>query len=166
MNPTGSPGSRGSSGELAAILVMLALLLGAYGLLSIAALLVPDAGLDASLRGRIALSIVFVFTALGHFVKARSMAEMLPPWVHARVPIILATGVLELAFAAGLLLPGRARITGIGIIVFLILVFPANVSAAVRRVDFGGHGRGPAYLLVRGPLQLLLIFWAWWFAVR
>jgi uncharacterized membrane protein len=148
------------------MLGLLVLLLVPYGLLSIVALLRPDAGLDAALRGRIALALVFAFTALGHFVKARSMAEMLPPWVPGRVPIVWATGVLEAAFAVGLLLPGRARLTGIAVMAFLVLVFPANVSAAARRVDFGGHGRGPRYLLLRAPLQLLLIAWAYWFAVR
>lgn len=94
------------------------------------------------------------------------MAEMLPPWVPARVAIVLATGVLELAFAAGLALPASARTAGLAVMVFLVLVFPANVSAARRRVDFGGHGRGPSYLLPRGLLQILLIVWAYWFAVR
>jgi len=30
----------------------------------------------------------------------------------------------------------------------------------------GGHNLGPMYLLVRVPLQLILIGWAYWFAVR
>jgi uncharacterized membrane protein len=33
-------------------------------------------------------------------------------------------------------------------------------------VDIGGHAAGPAYLLIRLPLQLILIAWAWWFGVR
>jgi uncharacterized membrane protein len=42
----------------------------------------------------------------------------------------------------------------------------ANVYAAINRVDMGGHGAGPMYLLVRAPFQLLLIGWAYGFAVR
>jgi uncharacterized membrane protein len=33
-------------------------------------------------------------------------------------------------------------------------------------MDFGGHGAGPIYLAVRLPLQLVLIGWTWWHAVR
>jgi len=33
-------------------------------------------------------------------------------------------------------------------------------------VEMGGHGAGPAYLLLRVPFQFLLIGWAYWFAVR
>jgi uncharacterized membrane protein len=40
------------------------------------------------------------------------------------------------------------------------------VYAAINRVEMGGHGAGPMYLLVRAPFQLLLIGWAYWFAVR
>jgi len=52
------------------------------------------------------------------------------------------------------------------LIAFLILVFSANIYAALNRVDMGGHEMGPMYLLARPPLQLLLIGWAYWFAVR
>ena len=48
----------------------------------------------------------------------------------------------------------------------LLLVLPSNVYAAFQRIDFGGHGAGPAYLLVRVPLQLFLIGWIYWFAVK
>ena len=60
----------------------------------------------------------------------------------------------------------NARTAGLAVMAFLVLVFPANVSAAARHVDFGGHGRGLPYLWIRAPLQLLLIAWASWFAVR
>jgi uncharacterized membrane protein len=159
MTATRAPVMPGRSGGFGPILVMLGLLLGP-------AILWPGDGADPSLRGRVSLALVFAFTGLGHFAKGRDMAELLPPRVPARLPIIWVTGVLELAFAVGLLLPHWSRMTGIAIIAFLILVFPANISAALRRVDFGGHGRGPAYLLLRAPLQLLLIAWAWWFVVR
>jgi len=32
-------------------------------------------------------------------------------------------------------------------------------------VGMGGHLWGPVYLLIRVPLQLLLIGWSYWFAV-
>ncbi|MGH9366455.1 MAG: DoxX family protein [Thermoanaerobaculia bacterium] len=150
----------------ASLLIILGLLLGVSGLLALAGVLWPALEIGGTRAARFGLAAVFVFTGIGHFVKAREMAEMLPPWVPARLAIIWATGVLELAFAAGLVLPGASRATGIAVIAFLLAVFPANVSAARRRVDFGGHGRGPAYLLVRAPLQLLLIAWAYGFAVR
>jgi uncharacterized membrane protein len=166
-NPSVSlPAARVRTVERRSILVILGLLLGVSALVAAAGLLWPGLGIDVRKAGRVGLAAVFVFTGIGHFARARGMAEMLPPWVPARVAIIWASGLLELTLAIGLLLPARTRTAGIAVIVFLILVFPANVSAAARRVDFGGHGAGPSYLFVRAPLQLLLIAWAWWFAVR
>jgi uncharacterized membrane protein len=75
------------------------------------------------------------------------------------------TGVLEWASAIGLLLPGVSRVAGLCLISFLVLVFPANVYAAVNQIAMGGHESGPAYLLVRGPFQALLVWWAYWSTV-
>lgn len=49
--------------------------------------------------------------------------------------------------------------------VMLIAFLPANVWAAIQRVDFGGHAAGPVYLLFRIPLQAFFIGWLWWFSV-
>jgi uncharacterized membrane protein len=48
----------------------------------------------------------------------------------------------------------------------LVLFFPANIYAAFTRVDMGGHAWGPVYLLIRAPLQLVLIGWAYGFVAR
>jgi uncharacterized membrane protein len=148
------------------IVFMLGLLFGIYLILTAAARLSPRLAAPPDLRGRIALAAVMAFAASGHFVQTEPMSQMLPPWVPMRVPIIRATGVLELAIAAALLVPRLARPTGIFLIVYLILIFPSNVYAAIERVPMGGHAMGPKYLWARAPLQLILIAWTWWFAVR
>jgi uncharacterized membrane protein len=141
------------------VLIIAGLLLIPYGMLALAR--VPS-----NLRGRISLAAVFTFTGVGHFVKTSEMAQMLPVWVPEREWIVYFTGALELLAAAALLAPATSRIAGIFLCFFLVAVFPANVFAALERVEFGGHGAGPVYLAVRLPLQLLLLGWTWWFAVR
>ena len=91
---------------------------------------------------------------------------MLPPSVPGREAIVYSTGVLELLAVIGLLVPRTWRLTGTLLIAFLVLVFPANVYAAFQSGEMGGGAMGPAYLLIRGPVQLLLIGWAYWFTVR
>ena len=148
------------------ILFMLGLLFGIYLILTAASAVSSRLRTQPDLRGRIALAAVMAFAASGHFVQTEPMSQMLPPWVPMRVPIIWATGVLELAIAAALLVPRLARLNGTFLIVYLILIFPSNVYAAVERVPMGGHAMGPKYLWARAPLQLILIVWTWWFAVR
>ncbi len=86
---------------------------------------------------------------------------MLPAFVPNRVAIIIVTGILELLAAIGVWIPRLKRITGLCIILMLIGFLPANIYSAINRVDFGGHGSGPAYLLVRIPFQFLVIAWAY-----
>jgi uncharacterized membrane protein len=115
-----------------------------------------------SIRARVGLSVFFAFTAIGHFIRTDEMSAMLPPWVPYRGSIIYLTGVLELLGAIGVWLPGLTRLTGLCLILMLITFFPANIYSAIDRVEFGGHGAGPAYLLVRVPFQLFLIWWTYW----
>ena len=115
-----------------------------------------------STRARVGLSVFFAFTAIGHFIRTDEMSAMLPPWVPYRAPIIYLTGVLELLGAIGAWLPRLTRLTGLCLILMLISFLPANIYSALNRVDFGGHGAGAAYLLVRVPFQLFLIWWTYW----
>ena len=148
------------------IAVMLGLLIGPYLILTAVTRVWGTIRIEPHLRGRISLAIVFVFTGLGHFIMTEPMARMLPPWIPMRMPIIYITGVVELAASAGILVPHLCRLTGIYLITFLILVLPANIYAAINRVEMGGHSMGPPYLFIRIPLQLILIIWTYWFAVR
>lgn len=125
-------------------------------------------GLQVSLTigGVIGLVLVFLLTASAHFFTPHALAEMLPPSVPARLPIIYLTGVLEIVLALGIALPATRRLAGLAAIATLVAFFPANIYAAFAQVEMGGHAWGPVYLLIRAPLQALLVAWTWWFAVR
>jgi uncharacterized membrane protein len=143
------------------LLALIAILTGSYAVL---AAIAPH--MDDKRRGRISLALLFLFTGLGHFVNPEPMAAMLPAWVPGRVPVVYVTGLLEWAGAIGLLVPPYARLAGMCLLAFLVAVFPANVFAALHYVNMGGHEAGPAYLLVRGPFQLALMWWTYRFAVH
>lgn len=124
------------------------------------------AAVDPNLGGVFGLSSAFVFFGVGHFVQTSQMVEMLPPWVPGRLIVIYLTGLLEWVLAATLLIPTLRRAAGWTCIVILVLFFPANIYSALNETGMGGHQWGPIYLLIRAPLQLLLIAWAYWFTVR
>ena len=48
----------------------------------------------------------------------------------------------------------------------LVLFFPANIYAAMNHIPVGGHAWGPVYLTVRAPLQIAILAWVYWFAIR
>ncbi len=121
---------------------------------------------NVHLLGCVGITLVFCFTGVGHFILTDQMAEMLPSWAPGRIPLVYVTGVIEIAAAVAVLIPRLRTTVGWGLIVMLILFLPVNVYAAMNRVEMGGHQWGPNYLLIRVPLQFILVGWIWWIAVR
>ena len=146
--------------------IMLGLLAGPWLALLLIGRRPSRAAAALRVAGCVGIALVFTFTGIGHFVKTDAMVEMLPPFVPERKELIIATGFVELAAAIAVLVPRLRRWVGWGLIAMLVLFFPLNIYAAIMYVPMGGHASGPAYLLIRAPLQAILIGWVWWFAVR
>jgi uncharacterized membrane protein len=143
------------------LVVLFLLLTFPYLILTLVGKLFPRFKLAPAARARVGLSLFFVFTAIGHFIRTEAMAEMLPPAVPYRIELIYLTGILELLGAIGVWIPRLTKITGVLLIVMLLGLLPSNIYSAINRVEFGGHGAGPLYLLVRIPFQVFVIWWTW-----
>lgn len=148
------------------LLIMLGLLVAPLLAMGLGRVLTGRWWIRPQTTGCLGITLVFCFTGLGHFVRTEPMAAMLPPWVPERIWLVYLTGVLEFVLAVAVLVPRWWRAAGLILVVMLIAFLPVNVYAAVNRVGMGGHERGPIYLLIRVPLQFILIGWIWWFAVR
>lgn len=147
------------------LLIILALLISPL-LLAFVHAKVTGKNLGITKYASIGLGIAFIFFSIGHFIKTQGMVEMLPPWVPFRLALVYLTGLLELAVGVALLMPRyRVLAAKIAILIF-IAFFPVNVYAALNSVGLGGHQWGPVYLLLRGPLQLILIAWAYFLCIK
>jgi uncharacterized membrane protein len=121
------------------------------------------------LSGRIAMSVMLLFTATGHFIFPQGMALMIPDFIPFKREVVFLTGLIEIAAAIGLLVPRLQKITAWLLIVFFISVLPANMNAAIRNIDYqtgANTGNGIAYLWFRVPLQVFFILWTYFFAIR
>ncbi|HZF58570.1 MAG TPA: hypothetical protein VEZ19_08855 [Rubrobacter sp.] len=67
---------------------------------------------------------------------------------------------MEVLGAVGLLVPATRSFAGIGLILLLVAMFPANVAAARRQVPL--RGKPPTPLPLRLFLQLVFIGTTWW----
>ena len=115
------------------------------------------------------MAAMLAFTALGHFLYSKGMAMMLPVGIPAREGAIYLSGVIEIGAAVGLLIPWHKATTGWLLIVFFLLVLPANIYAAVKKVNYQkgtSDGNGPGYLWFRVPLQILFIVWTYLCAIK
>lgn len=123
---------------------------------------------EFSQAGRIAMAAMLVFTAIAHFAYAKGMAMMISflPW---STEIVYITGIIELAATAGLLIPKITLLTGKLLIVFFIVLLPANIYAACNNINLQTadySGKGISYLWFRIPLQLLFILWVYYATIR
>ena len=124
---------------------------------------------DVALAGRIAMAVMLLFTAMGHFAFTKGMSLMIPDFVPYKIVLVYLTGIIEIAAAIGLLIPSVRALTGWLLILFFLLLLPVNINAAIKHFDFqkGTYdGSGLNYLWFRVPLQLLFIIWTYFSSIK
>ncbi|MGO9480192.1 MAG: hypothetical protein ACLP05_00230 [Candidatus Kryptoniota bacterium] len=138
-------------------------LLGAF---VVAAVIIRLAGqaFQFALSARIALSVMLVFTAIAHFAFTKGMAMMMPDFIPFKKVMVYLTGAAEIAGAIGIELAQFKTLASWLLILFFIAILPANINAAIRKIDYqkGTYdGSGLNYLWFRVPLQVLFIAWVY-----
>ena len=124
---------------------------------------------NIGLSARIAMSVMLLFTAMGHFLFTKGMAMMLPKFIPFKETIIYLTGLFEIGLAIGLLLPKYKELSGWALIFFLLLIVPSNIYASLNNVNYQTatlDGNGVNYLYFRIPLQILFIIWTYLSTIR
>ena len=108
--------------------------------------------------------VVFYLTAgIFHVAWPQPFLKITPDWVPMPELVIFVTGVCEIAGAIGLLRPAVARSAGIGLALYAIAVFPANIKHAMLDLSSAQPMLGLWYHIPRFLLQPLLV-WAALFA--
>jgi len=115
---------------------------------------------------RLVLSVFFILAGLNHFITPGVYLQMMPPYLPWPGGLIEISGVAEIAGGLGILYPPLRSAAAWGLILLLIAVFPANIQAAISGMSLGGKPISHSILLIRLPLQLLLIYWVFWSCLR
>lgn len=102
------------------------------------------------------MALVFFFAGVSHFTPLRhDFARMIPPFIPWKMFWVYLTGVFEIVGAIDLINPVTRYWAAWALIVFLILVFPANAYAAMKGIPF--RGVKPLPVWERGLVQVLFI---------
>ena len=124
----------------------------------------PIDGLRARLltpASRVSLALFFVGAGVLHFVYPQAYINVMPPWLGWHAALVFISGVAEVAGGIGVL-PARTRSwAGRGLLMLCVAVLPANVQMLHDAVAAARPAWIIALLLVRLPLQLLLMWWIW-----
>lgn len=119
---------------------------------------------EFALSARIAMSVMLAFTAIGHFVFTKGMILMIPKLIPFKETFVYLTGFFEILLAIGLLTTKFKTVSGWTLIIFLLLMLPANIYASINNVNIQKgtlDGNGVMYLWFRVPLQMLFIVWTY-----
>lgn len=119
---------------------------------------------DIPLSGRIAICAMLFFTAIGHFAFTKGMSMMIPSIIPFKTEVVYLTGIFEILLGIGLLIPSLRIYAAWVLIIFFILLLPANINAAIKHIDYQKgtfDGSGLNYLWFRIPMQILFIIWTY-----
>jgi uncharacterized membrane protein len=108
-----------------------------------------------------ALAALFATSGTLHLVRPQLFEAIMPRALPAPRGLVYASGIAELACAAGLLHPATRKGAGWASAALLVLIFPANVQMAMTeggRADRGTGSRARHVVaLIRLPFQVPLI---------
>lgn len=108
------------------------------------------------------LMILFYLGAgINHFWNPEFYIQIMPQWLPWHKTLVLISGVFEILFGFMLVFK-RTRIAAAwGIVLLLLAVFPANIQMLLNYIAQDNPHVWIA--IVRLPLQVLLIWWAYIF---
>ena len=111
------------------------------------------------------LAAFYLTGGVFHLLRPRPFLAITPQWVPAPDWVILLTGLAELAAAPALLQPWSQplrRAAGIGLALYAVCVYPANVNHMLIDLVKADQGMGLAYHIPRLLAQPLIVWAALW----
>ena len=108
------------------------------------------------------LSILYIIVGVKHFTDVDFFLVIVPPYIEFPHLAVYLSGFFEIIFGLLLIPESTRKFAGIGIIVLLISVFPANIYLFISEVPQKIYGITKNDALLRLPFQLPLILLAYW----
>jgi uncharacterized membrane protein len=111
-----------------------------------------------------AMILFYVAAGVNHYIHPRMYINIIPPWIPFKHVLVDVSGVAEIWFAILMIFRLTRRIGAWAIIALLIALFPANIQMILNFL----HEHNPWLWLaiLRLPLQGVLIWWAYTFAME
>jgi len=108
-----------------------------------------------------AMFAVYLFAGIYHLINTEVYMKIMPEWLGWHKQLVIISGIAEITLAILLLFKQTQKLAALGIIMLLIAVFPANIQ---MMLNYYKEQNPMLWLaILRLPLQLLLIWWAYSF---
>ena len=111
----------------------------------------------------VVMAVLYIAAGIQHFRNPDMYLQIMPLWLGWHKELVAVSGISEIVLGVLLLFPFIRRAAAWGIIILLVAVFPANIQMMLNY----WHGNPLLWLaIVRLPLQIVLIWWAYGFTKR
>ncbi|HEU4820451.1 MAG TPA: DoxX family protein [Qipengyuania sp.] len=114
---------------------------------------------------RAVLGALYLVAGYFHLAAPGPFLAIMPGWTLFPAEIVLWTGVAEILGAIALLQPwshGLRRAGAVGLALYAVVVFPANINHFALDMARADEGWGFAYHIPRMALQPVLVWLALW----
>ncbi|HWV11734.1 MAG TPA: DoxX family protein [Sphingobium sp.] len=108
------------------------------------------------------LSALYLIAGIAHLTRPSGFIAITPQWVPYPADVIAFTGIAEVAGAIGLHIPQLRKAAGVGLALYALCVWPANLNHAINDIPLNGVHLGWWYHGPRLVLQPVIIWWALW----
>jgi uncharacterized membrane protein len=117
----------------------------------------------ARTSARLVLALIYLLAGIAHLRSPAGFLQITPQWVPFPEQVIFVTGLCEVAGAIALaFVPKLRRAAGIGLALYALCVFPANIKHAIEGIAVGGTQMSWWYHAPRLAFQPVFIWWALW----
>lgn len=111
------------------------------------------------------LIVFYLFMGAMHFIQPEQYFAMMPSWLPAHKVLIILSGIVEIILAV-LLIPIKTRAIAAKLIIAMLVVFFFAIHIPESIGYYKSGNEKFVASIVRLPLQLLFIAWAWMFAKK
>jgi uncharacterized membrane protein len=105
------------------------------------------------------MALIYTVAGLNHFRSPKLYERIIPPYFSNPKLLNIISGFAEIALGIALMIPMISNYAAWGIIALLIAVFPTHVY--MYQNEKAGMKLPKLVLLLRMPLQLVLMYWAY-----
>jgi uncharacterized membrane protein len=105
------------------------------------------------------MGLLYILAGVNHFRKPKIYERIMPPYLPAKNTLVMLSGIAEMVLGFMLLNTATQTIAAWGIILMLIVFIPVHIF--MLQDEKAGLKLPKWVLILRIPLQFVLMYWAY-----
>jgi uncharacterized membrane protein len=107
------------------------------------------------------MAVMYIVAGIFHFIKPKAYLRIMPRYIPSHKLLVYLSGIAEIALGVALLFPETKDLAIYGIILMLLIFLLVHFYMLSSKK--AGVGISVWILLLRLPLQFVLIWWAYFY---